>query len=114
MGRDGICEACRRAAQLARIEARISDLLAKLPPEQRELYEETESGRETRGDPMPALLPTMGVSRYRAAANAERNDRAMEQWRVRRLVRLVKAAQKRKERIERKAGVRKSGSEWGF
>ena len=109
MGRDGICESCRRTAQLARIEARISDLLAALPPKQRELYEETESGRETRGDPMPALLPTRGVSRYRAAANADRNDRAMEQWRVRRLVRLVKAAQKRQERIERKAGT--SGGE---
>lgn len=103
LGSEGICEACRRTQQLARIEAEVSNLLAALPESERALYAETEAERETGAEPMPAMLPTRGVSRYRAAANEDRNDRAMEQWRVRRLRRLVKAAQKRKERIRRKA-----------
>lgn len=103
LGRDGICECCRRERQLARIEADTADLLATLPPGDRETYERTEAERETAGEPMPAMRPTRGVSRYRAARNAELNDRDMEQWRVRRLRRLVKAAQKRRERIRRKA-----------
>lgn len=103
LGSEGICEACRRAQQLARIEAEVADLLAALPESERALYAETEAERETGAEPMPPTLPTRGVSRYRAAANEDRNDRAMEQWRVRRLRRLVKAAQKRKERIRRKA-----------
>ena len=103
LGSEGICEACRRAQQLARIESEVADLLAALPEAERTLYAETEAERETVAEPMPAMLPTRGVSRYRAAANEDRNDRAMEQWRVRRLRRLVKAAQKRKERIRRKA-----------
>lgn len=103
LGSEGICEACRRSQQLARIESEVADLLAALPESERALYAETEAERETAGEPMPAMLPTRGVSRYRAAANEDRNDRAMEQWRVRRLRRLVRAAQKRKERIRRKA-----------
>lgn len=102
LGKEGICEACRRVEQLARIEAETSGLLAGLPPEERETYERTEAARETGSEPMPELLPTRGLSRYRCAANEDANDRAMEQWRVRRLRRLVKAAQKRKERIARK------------
>lgn len=102
MGRDGICEVCRRREQLARIEAETSDLLARLPPAERALYEDTEAERGSSAGPMPALLPTTGVSRYRAARNAERNDLAMERWSVTRLRRLVKAAQKRKERIRAK------------
>ena len=81
----------------------MADLLAALPEGERALYAETEAERETAAEPMPAMLPTRGVSRYRAAANEDRNDRAMEEWRVRRLRRLVRAAQKRKERIRRKA-----------
>lgn len=103
MGRDGICEACRREAQLARIEADTARLLAALPEAEREAYARTEAERETAGEPMPALLPTRGVSRYRAARNAELNERALELWRTQRLRRLVKAAQKRRERIRKKA-----------
>lgn len=102
MGADGICEACRRSEQLRRIEAEVAGLLARLPEAERELYAGTEAERETSGEPMPALWPTHGVSRYEAERNEERNDRALEQWRVRRLRRLVKAAQKRKERIRAK------------
>lgn len=110
MGRDGICEACRRAEQLRGIEEDIADLLAALPAGERAVYEATEAERETASEPMPPMQPTHGVSRYEAARNAERNARAMEQWRVRRLRRLVKAAQKRKERIRRKAEERGGGS----
>lgn len=102
LGSEGICEACRRSQQLARIEAEVADLLARLPESERALYAETEAERETSGEPMPAMRSTKGLSRYRAAKAEEQNDLAMEQWRVRRLRRLVKAAQKRKERIRRK------------
>ena len=112
LGSEGICEACRRAQQLARIESEVADLLAALPEAERALYAETEAERETAAEPMPAMLPTRGVSRYRAAANEDRNDRAMEQWRVRRLRRLVRAAQKRKERIRRKAEKVPGFPEW--
>lgn len=102
MGRDGICEVCRRRGQLARIEAETAALLARLPPGERARYEDTEAERASGADPMPALLPTTGVGRYRASRNAELNDLAMERWSVTRLRRLVRAAQKRKERIRAK------------
>lgn len=111
MGRDGVCEACRRAEQLRGIEADIADILSELPADERAVYAATEAERETAGEPMPAMRPTRGVSRYEAERNSELNARAMEQWRVRRLRRLVRAAQKRRERIRRKA--RANGKENG-
>ena len=102
-GRDGICEPCRRARQLAELEGRISDLLALLPPGERRVYEETESGREARAvDPMPSPPRTAGMDRYRRDRAEDEYDMAVERWQARRLKRLVRAAQKRKERIARK------------
>ena len=43
-----------------------------------------------------------GMSRYAADKAAEAHDEAMERWLCRYLYRRVKAAQKRKERIEKK------------
>ena len=75
---------------------------AKLTAEERRTYERTECGRESRADPMPQAPDTSGMSRYAADKAAEAHDEAMERWLCRYLYRRVKAAQKRKERIEKK------------
>lgn len=103
LGRHGICEPCRRARQLAAIEARAASLLARLPPEERRVYELTEAKRESAAaGPMPSAPDTSGMSRYEAERAAEEHDAAMERWLCAYLYRRVKAAQKRKERIEEK------------
>lgn len=107
LGRHGICEPCRRAAQLARIEARVAELLPLLPEAERATYAATESLRESRADPMPAAPDTSGMSRYEADRAEEEHDAEMERWLCRYLWRRVKAAQKRKERIEGKVRRRR-------
>ena len=102
LGKDGICEPCRRQRQLEAIEARIAELLPRLTAEERRTYERTECGRESRANPMPQAPDTSGMSRYAADKAAEAHDEAMERWLCRYLYRRVKAAQKRKERIEKK------------
>ena len=104
VGRHGICEPCRRARQLEAIEGRAAELLAGLPEAERRRYEETEAERGGRlVEPMPLRRDTRGLSRYEADRAEDEWDRAMEAWQTRRLKRLIKAAQKRKERIAKKA-----------
>lgn len=102
-GAEGICEPCRLARRLAETEAEISALLPLLDAAGRATYERTEAQRETRGDPMPASPRTSGMGAYERAVAEERHDIAMERWQAARLKRLLKAAQKRKERVSRKA-----------
>ena len=52
---------------------------------------------------MPSAPDTSGMSRYETERAAEEHDAAMERWLCAYLYRRVKAAQKRKERIEEKA-----------
>ena len=102
-GSEGVCEPCRLARRLAETEAEIADLLPLLSPADRATYERTDAQRETRGDPMPASLRTSGMGPYDRAMAEERHDIAMERWQAARLRRLLKAAQKRKERVSKKA-----------
>lgn len=102
LGRKGICEVCRRRSQLEAIHARISELLHKLPFEERETYADTEAEVESVPDPMPEFPKVKGLSHYLTCRVKEQHDRDMEAWQVRTLTRQVKAAQKRKERIEQK------------
>lgn len=102
MGRDGFCEPCRRRRQLAEIEARTAGLLRRLPPEERETYAVTEAETASRPDPMPRCPDTSGMSYYRRALAEERHALAMEEWAAANLRREIKAAQKRKERIQKK------------
>ena len=102
LGRHGICEPCRRRRQLAAIEARTAALLEQLPPDQRAVYEATEAETGSRPDPMPRSPRTEGMDAYERARAEEEHDEAMEQWAARYLMRQVKAAQKRKERIQKK------------
>lgn len=102
MGSEGICEPCRRRRQLAKVQGRISDLLAKLPPDARAVYGETEAETESAWDPMPHPPSLLGLSRYERAKAEEAREIALEDWLTSNLRRQVKAAQKRKERIEKK------------
>ena len=86
-----------------RVQWRISDLMAQLTPEQRAVYEKSEAQRESRADPMPRKPPTDGMDRYEKARASEEYDAAMEKWAEAYLRRRIKAAQKRKERIQEKA-----------
>ncbi|WP_417572125.1 hypothetical protein [Paratractidigestivibacter faecalis] len=103
-GSEGICEPCRISRRLAETEAEIAGLLPLLSPADRAVYERTEAKRETRADPMPAAPRTAGMTAYERARAEERRDMAMERWQADRLRRLLKAAQKRKERVSRKVG----------
>ena len=103
LGREGICEPCRRRAQLAEIESRTAVLLARLTPEQRAVYERTEASTESRRAPYPPP-PAIPVCASSYRRQKMRRDWRMECERVEaaNLRREVKAAQKRKERIEKK------------
>lgn len=101
-GKEGICEPCRRREQLATIQARIAELLAMLPPSERDTYERTEAEVESYWDAMPKARPIQGAGRYARAKAAEAREVEVEQWLTRNLKRQVKAAQKRKERIAKK------------
>ena len=102
MGREGICEPCRKREQLAQIHSRIADLLHQLPQEERERYADTEAETESTPDPLPKAPILHGLSYYQRARAKEAHEIAMEEWSARNLHRQVKAAQKRKERIEKK------------
>lgn len=112
-GSEGVCEPCRLARRLAETEAEIAGLLPLLSAPDRATYERTEAKRETRCDPMPASPRTAGMTTYERASAEERHDIAMERWQAARLRRLLKAAQKRKERVSKKArnGRKDLGSE---
>ncbi len=103
LGKHGICEVCRKRAQLTAIHSRISRLLHQIPFEERERYAETEAETESANDPMPRSPSLEGLSYYATCKAKEARDRAMEAWQIRNLTRQVKAAQKRKERIQKKA-----------
>lgn len=100
--KSGMCEPCRRRDQLAGIHARIADLLPLLPPEERDLYERTEAKVESKSDPLPEMPDTTGMTAYQRAHAEEVHAIAVETCVSGNLRRAVKAAQKRKERIEKK------------
>lgn len=109
IGRDGICEPCVRRRQLERIEARTAALMAELPPEQRAVYEatEAETGSSRAPYPPPPTV-TACMTKYRRAKLRRDWLRECERVDAANLMREVKAAQKRKERIEGKVKIFKS------
>ena len=100
----GICRPCTLRRRLAATEGQISDLLLRLPADVRSIYEDTEAEKGARIiDPMPR--PTTyhePPTRYKRLRDEEAYSEAMEEWEARRIQRELKAAQKRKERIQRK------------
>lgn len=100
----GICRPCTLRRRLAATEGAISDLMRRLPADARAIYEETEAEKGSRVyDPMPKPPAYSNPpTRYQRRKDEEAHDRAMEQWEARRIHRELKAAQKRKERIQRR------------
>ena len=106
LGKTGICEPCERRGQLATVHGRIAELMALLPPEERETYGDTEAETESSIDPKPKPpAVSHGSSYYRRMKAEEQHDREVEAWAVRNIKREIKAAQKRKERIEKKVNT---------
>lgn len=103
INRTGMCEPCRRRDQLATIEARVSELMPLLTPEQRDRYERTEAKRQSRVDPIPEPPETDGLTQWKKAYREEAYAKVVETTVSGNLRRAVKAAQKRKERIEKHA-----------
>ena len=100
----GICRPCTLRRRLAATEGQISDLLRRLPADVRSIYEDTEAEKGAHIiDPMPRM-PTYAEppTLYQRLRDEEAYDKAMEEWEARRIQRELKAAQKRKERIQRK------------
>lgn len=102
LSKHGICEVCRKRVQLSAIHSRISKLLHQLPFEEREKYAETEAETESTPDPMPRAPRISGLSYYKRCKAKDDHAKAMEQWQIRNLHKQIKAAQKRKERIQKK------------
>lgn len=103
INRKGMCEPCRKRDQLADIHARIAELLPLLPLEERVKYEREEARTGSKADPLPSKpRPRRTTSDYRKKRIEEAYAIAVESVVSGNLNREVKAAQKRKERIEKK------------
>jgi hypothetical protein len=102
MDGSGICEPCRLARRLSRTDAAISGLLDRLPPEQRRVYARTEAELESSMEPLPPRPSTKGLDSYERARAEEEHELEVERVTTGNLRRRLKAAQRRKERIERK------------
>lgn len=102
MTASGHCIVCERKEQLTTIEGRISDLLSRLPPEARAVYADTEAERESRTDPPPGKPCTLDMGEREAIEAESAYLAAFGEWEAAQVTRRVKAAQKRKERIQRK------------
>jgi len=100
LGSTGICAVCTLRERLASIKARQAELWPLLSPEDREMYERTDSRGGSRRDRPPKAPDVTGMGPYRAARAIEAWEAEVEAVEVANLRRAVKAAQKRKERME--------------
>ncbi|MBR3326474.1 MAG: hypothetical protein IKG22_04040 [Atopobiaceae bacterium] len=102
----GICKPCLHVAWHAEVQRQISEILPFLSAEDRAVYENSEAGvgqpRVCEQMPKPPVL-----SRDASEADRMRAEDAycleLVEWETRRSYRILRAAQKRKERIRRKA-----------
>lgn len=102
VGRDGICEVCRKERRLASLQSEVADLVAALPDRERAVYERTQAKLSSSPGQAPMPPDPDGLDRYRAAKAEDAYDRAVERWASDYAQRRIKAAQKRKERIVKK------------
>lgn len=102
----GICRPCLHGARHAETQRQISEILQFLSAEDRAIYEDSEAevGQPRVREQMPKP-PTL--SRDASETDRMRAEDAycldLAEWEARRSHRILKAAQKRKERIRRKA-----------
>lgn len=103
---NGECPVCTARKQLAGREWAVADALALLPPEQRELYAETESSRGRRTKmPAPIFTVPPDATRREREALAAFQAQATERWEVERLTKYYNAAKTRLRRIREKSGT---------
>lgn len=105
IGRDGVCEICKRQEQLRTINARIANIFPHLSLKDRDEYEKTESECESRHDPLPQAPDMQGLTYYQQQKRLEDYTLAAERVVVGNLKREIKARQKRKERMEEKVKI---------
>ncbi len=100
---EGRCKVCKQRELNRRNEARTAALLAKLPPETREKYADTEAERAPRKrDPKPARPDTSDMPPRAAVAAETAYLAALGEREYREEHRRGKAIQKRKERVAAK------------
>lgn len=102
----GICKPCQYRRAYGKTQREIADMLPLLTAEDRATYEDTESdlGSRVHDDmPTPSPKPAPNATPAELMAYEDAQCKAMADWEARRIHRKLKAAQKRKERIARKA-----------
>lgn len=104
--RTGRCKVCKMRIQLHGREVACAETMAIMTPEQRLVYEETESLRETREVPKrPVKQESCPVSRYQRKRAEERYLRALEAWEYKCLYLQYDAAKTRLRRMRKKTGT---------
>lgn len=98
----GLCEPCRLRDRLETTEAKAARILPLLSLEDRKTYAKTEAQRGSRFDPLPEPPDLDGMSRLRREYATEKHAKAVEDITIRNLTRVLKAAQRRTERMEEK------------
>ena len=100
----GICEACKYRRLEAEAQARIAELWPLLPQSERDRYEAEDAKVGARIIDAPPRAPRLprDASLYRRRKAEGEWERAVEQTETANAKRAYKAAQKRKERIEKK------------
>lgn len=102
----GICRPCQYRRAYGKTQREIADILPLLTAEDRATYEDTEAdlgGRVHEDMPTTGPKPAPNATPAELMAYEDAQCEAMAEWEARRIHRELKAAQKRKERIARKA-----------
>lgn len=98
----GLCEPCRLRDRLEATEAKAARILPLLSLEDRKTYAKTEAQRGSTAEPLPEPPDLDGMSRLRREYATEKHAKAVEDVKIKNLMRVLKAAQKRTERMEKK------------
>lgn len=109
--KSGNCPKCNSRRLIQGIESRTADLLAKLPPEERAVYDDTEAERATIVWDAPPVAPdTSEMPPREAVVVYTAYLAARSAWEAENEYRRRRAAQKRKERIAYKVRVLEGGA----
>lgn len=101
----GICEPCNYVRRLAKIQDATTEIFSLLPSKDQAIYIETEAdrgGRIIESMPKPVPIPE-GASPLERMRAEDKRIEDLVRWQAKNLHRELRAAQKRKERMARKA-----------